>query len=193
MNKNNTEVELKYQIRNQKKLQGWLDKNAKLIFSSRQVDEYYTPAHENYFKEKRPRKYLRIRKSGDRWSTAFKYWYPSGKKGEYSHCDEFETDVDNGIQLRKIYLAVGFKLLVIVDKTRTAYRYREFEIEIDKVRGLGGVCEIEIKGKYRSPEEALKRIKEFAQGIGFIETDRGDDLKLGYAYLIAKRKGIVKK
>jgi len=191
MNKNNVEVELKYQIRNQKKLEGWLKKNAKQIFSSRQVDEYYTPAHENYFKEKRPTKYLRIRKSGNGWSTAFKLWHPSGK-GEYSHCDEFETDIDSGEELKKIFIALGFKVRIVVDKKRTTYNYRDFKIEIDKIEELGTVCEIEMKRGFNIPEEGINKIKEFATELGLTEEDRGDDLKLGYAYLIAKKKGIVK-
>ena len=192
MNKNNIEVELKYKVNDIIRLEKWLTDNTEKLFSSRQIDEYYTPAHENYFSDNPPRKYLRLRNSGGKWSTAYKYWYPSGKNGEYSHCDEFETDLENGEELKKIYLAIGFKLLVVVDKTRTAYRYQEFEIEVDEVKEMGMVCEIEIKGKYGSPEEALKKIKELAQSIGFTEEDRGDDLKLGYAYVIAKKKGVVK-
>ncbi len=189
-NKNNIEIELKYRIKNRQKLINWLKKNAGFIFSNRQTDEYYTPAHENFFKEKRPRKYLRIRKSNDKWSTAYKYWHPSGKRGEYSHCDEFETEVIDGNQLRKIFSALGFKLLVKVDKIRTTYRYKDFEIEIDEVKGLGSVCEIEFKGRCQNPEEALAKIKSFAESLGFKETGRGEDLKLGYAYMIAKKKNI---
>jgi adenylate cyclase class 2 len=192
MNKNNIEVELRYKVKNKKKLLKWLEKNAKKAYEFRQIDEYYTPAHKNYFDKKYPSEYLRIRKSGDKYSITYKYWHSKGGGKEYSHCDEYKTDVEDGKQMRKIFKALNFKLLVVVDKHRTAYNYKNFEIVIDVVKSLGTICEVEVKGMYKSVDEAQKMIRELAGELDFTKADRGDDLKLGYAYLIAKKKGIVK-
>ncbi|MBN2015779.1 class IV adenylate cyclase [Candidatus Dojkabacteria bacterium] len=191
MNKNNKEVEFKYRVKNKSKLLKWLRKNAKKAYEYRQVDRYYTPPHKNFFDKEYPNEYLRIRQSGDKFSITYKYWYAMKGTNEHSHCDEYETDVENGEQMKKIFKALDFKLLVIVDKHRTAYNYQNFEIEIDNVKSLGFVCEIELKDGYKTIEDAHRMIRKLARELGFAEKDRGADLKLGYAFLIAKKKGIV--
>jgi len=190
MNKNNIEVELRYRVKNEDRLKKWLGKNAKKLYEKKQRDEYFTPAHKNYFDEEIPYEYFRIRttKSGD--STAYKHWYAIPGKKEHSHCDEYETDITSGSQFRKILVATGFKTLVVVDKYRQAYRYENFEITIDKVKDVGTVCEIELQGGFRDIKEARKMIKDMAGELGFSESDRDEELKLGYALLIAKKKGI---
>jgi adenylate cyclase class 2 len=191
MNKNEIEVELKFMVQDEKKLRDWLEENAKLKFTNRQVDEYYTPAHRDFFAEKYPFEYLRIRKSGDDSSIAYKYWHSTGKEKEYSHCDEFETEIENAQTLKKIFSALNFKHLVTVDKTRSAYDFENFEIEVDDVKELGVVCEIEIKGRYESIDEARAQIMALARKLGFDESDRGDDLRMGYVYMLAKKKGML--
>lgn len=192
MNKNNIEVELKYRVKNEKELLHWLKNNAEKVYEFRQIDEYYTPAHKNFFKKRVPNEYLRIRQSGRKYSIAYKYWYAQSD-GEHSHCDEYETDIEDGEQVRKIFKALEFKKLVTVDKHRTVYEYKNFEIEIDDVKEVGLVCEIEIKGEYENINEAQDMIRSLAHELGFREEDRGDDLKLGYAFLIAKKKGIIRR
>ena len=192
MNKKETEVELKYAIKDKEKLLKWLKKNAKFLYEKKQVDEYFTPAHRNFFDKKAPVEYLRIRKTGEKYSTAYKHWYAMEGAREHSHCDEYETDVEDGEQLRKILMALDFKTLVVVDKHRIAFEYNDFEITIDDVKQVGVVCEIEMNDGYNDVFDAHKKIKELAKKLDFSEKDRGEDLKLGYAFLIAKKNGLVK-
>jgi len=192
MNKNNIEVELKYRVKDEKKLNKWLEKNAKKIFEKRQVDKYYTPAHRYFFEEKYPREFLRIRDSGGHFSITYKYFHKTEIEGEYSHCDEYETDLEDGNQMEKIFKVLDLKLLVIVDKTRTTYHYKDFEIEIDDVKDVGHICEIEVKSEFKDVDEAQEMIKNLAKELGFGEEDRDRDLKMGYAYIIAKKKGMLK-
>ncbi len=191
MNKKDIEVELKFKIKDLKKLVDWLDRNAKLEHESHQIDDYYTPAHRNFFDKKHPNEYLRVRKSGDNWAVAYKFWHATEVEGEYSYCDEFETEVEDGKQIKKIFEALDFKYLLTVDKKRTSYRYKNFEIEVDVVKEVGTICEIEIQGDFESFDEARSQIKEFAKRLGFGEEDRGEDLKMGYVYMIAKKKKMI--
>ncbi|MBU0976122.1 MAG: class IV adenylate cyclase [Patescibacteria group bacterium] len=183
------EVELKYRVKNKKGLLSWLNKHAKKAYEYHQIDEYFTRPDKNFFDKKIPDEYLRIRRSGMSYSIAYKLWY-STEEGEGTHCDEYETDVKDGKQLEKIFKALEFKTLVIVDKKRAAYDYRNFEIAVDDVREVGVVCEIEIRGNFKSIDEAQAQIREMAMKLGFEEKDRSEDIKLGYALLIAKKKGL---
>ncbi|MBP9759361.1 class IV adenylate cyclase [Candidatus Dojkabacteria bacterium] len=192
MNKNQIEVELKFEISDVKKLNTWLKKNAKLLFVNHQVDDYYAPAHRNFFDEKYPTEYLRLRQSGDEASITYKKWYSTGKEKEYSHCDEFETKLESKNAMEKIFKVLDVKYLLTIDKTRSAYEYKNFEIELDEVKELGYVCEIEIKGDFKSVDEARRQIMDLAKILGFGEADRGDDLRMGYAYMLAKKKGLLK-
>lgn len=192
MNKNNIEVELKYRVKDEKKLNKWLEKNAKKIFEKRQVDKYYTPQHRNFFDEKYPSEYLRIRDSGGHFSITYKYWHSTGIEREYSHCDEYETDIEDGKQMEKIFKVLDFKLSVIVDKTRTTYHYKDFEIEIDDVKDIGHICEIEMKSGFKDVDKAREMIRNLAEELGFSEEDREEGLRHGYVPVIAKKKGILK-
>lgn len=191
MNKNHIEVELKFQVSDRKKLINWLEDNASLIFTDRQLDDYYTPAHRDFFAVKYPIEYLRIRRSGEHSYITYKKWYATEVEKEYSHCDEFETEVKSSEALEKIFKALDFKYLLTVNKTRSAFKYKNFEIEFDDVKDLGIVCEIEIKGEFGSIDEARSQILSMAKKLGFNETDRGDDLRMGYVYMLAKKKGLL--
>jgi hypothetical protein len=60
------------------------------------------------------------------------------------------------------------------------------------VKDLGIVCEIEIKGEFLSVDEARSQIFTMAKTLGFSEADRGDNLRMGYVYMLAKNKGLLK-
>jgi predicted adenylyl cyclase CyaB len=191
MNANNIEVELKFRVKDKPRLLSWLRANAKLESQNRQIDDYYTPAHRNFFAKEFPDEFLRIRRSGEKASITYKFWNTTGDNKQYSHCDEYETDVENGDQIEKIFKALDLKLVVTVDKNRSSYRYKNFEIEVDDIAEIGTVCEIEIKGGYESVTEAHKQICDLAELLGFSESDRGGDMKLGYALMIMKKKGLL--
>jgi len=191
MNANNIEVELKFKVSDKPCLLAWLEANAKLESQNRQIDDYYTPSHRNFFEKEFPDEYLRIRRSGTKASIAYKMLHTTGDNKQYSHCDEYETGVENVDQVEKIFLAMDLKLVVTVDKNRSSYQYRNFEIEVDDVVDVGTVCEIEIKGEYESVAEAHKQICDFAEVLGFSDNDRGGDMKLGYAHMLMKKKALL--
>ncbi len=49
-----------------------------------------------------------------------------------------------------------------------------------------------MEGHFKTVDEALNMIRDVASEMGFKEADRGDDLRMGYANLIAKKKGVIR-
>lgn len=182
------EVELKFKVDDRSKLEKWLKEKAKFKYEHHQVDHYYTPAHRNFMDLKHPVEYLRIRHSGKQWSAAYKYWHKTESGEEYSHCEEYETNVDDGKQLKKIFKVLDFKLLLTIDKKRKAYQYENFEIDVDEVKDLGSFCEIENKGKFSSIDEARSEVKKLAEHLGLDMKNRNQD---GYVYMMAKKRGLL--
>src|SRR5690606_8258692 len=77
---------------------------------------------------------------------------------------------------RNIILALDFKLLTKVDKTRMKYLYNDFEISLDEVMGLGSFVEVEYKGGQRvdpkgKTAEMIAFLKEY--DCGKIELHNG--------------------
>lgn len=93
------------------------------------------------------------------------------QQSEGTHCDEYETSLGKGNALRKIFISTDFRSIVTVDKLRTTFPYKGFEIAVDIVKELGTFCEIEAR-KYRSITKARFEIQQLAETLGFTEWDR---------------------
>jgi len=130
-----------------------------------------------------------IRKRGGKVILNYKHWYPENTEIN-THCDEYETDVEDVEQLKKMFSALNFKKLVTVEKEREVYNYNdEFEIGLDIVRELGYFIEIETMKNFGSVEKAREKLFEFAKSIG-IDTSKPD--KRGYPYLLMEKKKLIK-
>ena len=186
------EIEIKIRIDREKlnEVRRKLEKIARFEKSVRQRDEYFTPSHRNFVAPRFPYEWLSIRKRGDKAFLNYKHFYP--ESGEVkTHCDEFEVEIKNPEQLRKIFLALDFKKLVTVEKTREIYIYDErFEIALDVVKDLGYFIEIEALKDFGGVEATRRELFEFAKSLG-IDTSKTD--KRGYPYLLMERKGLIKR
>lgn len=77
---------------------------------------------------------------------------------------EWESEVKETAGLEKILLKCGFKIFGVIDKRREQYKYKEFEINLDDIKGLGRYIEIEI---FHSNKDAgLKKIKDLMREMG---------------------------
>ena len=85
-----TEIEIQVKIQRKKKLLEFLEKNAKFIVETRQVDEYYTPKHRKFTSKRPIKEWLRLRKSNDGDFVNYKNW-KYNRSGKSQHCDEHET------------------------------------------------------------------------------------------------------
>lgn len=142
----NIEIEIQVQVENIKPLVKFLNTSAKKILKTRQIDEYFVPKHRNFLAKKPVSEWLRLRTANGSYFLNYKNWY-YGKDGKSHHCDEYETKIEDINQLKLILESLDFHPIVKVDKTRTSYLYKNYEISVDRVKGLGDFVEIEYKGK----------------------------------------------
>jgi predicted adenylyl cyclase CyaB len=179
----NVEVEIQVEIENVKPLVDLMENKAKFLYEDHQIDQYYMPAHRDFTKLDPMNEWLRLRDSNGKYSITYKNWQRNKDKKSH-HCDEYETTIGDIDQLKKILEVLNFSTVVIVDKQRKAYLYKDWEIALDKVKDLGDFIEIEYKGKkIRSSEEIVAEMKDFlkALGLGKIKIN-----SVGYAFKLLK-------
>ncbi len=188
---NNVEIEIKIQLDEKTflKVQEQLKSTAKLIKSEREIDEYFTPSHRNFVSPQFPYEWLRLRKRGSSAILTYKHFHPENVE-KTTHCDEFESKVENDEQLQKILKALDFQKLITVDKSRITYHHKdEFEMALDTVQELGNFIEIEALKDFGSIEAARERLFEYAKQLG-VDTSNYD--LRGYPFMLLKKKGLLK-
>jgi len=169
-----------------------IKKIAKIKKKSQEIDDYFTPFHRNFVKPKYPFEWLRIGKRGNQNLITYKHFYPE-YADYHTHCDEYETKIDNTDSLKKIFSALNFKKLITVDKKREVYQYKnEFEISLDEVKNLGYFMEIEAKKDFRGITKTRKKIFEFTKKLGFDLSKEDKEINRGYPYLLMKKKRLIK-
>lgn len=182
------EVELKFPLLNGKELAEKLKTTAKPEKQGDfQKDTYYNPPHRNFLEKKPVSEWLRLRESKKGYNLNYKKWHNSDGNKTVS-CDEFETKIENIESLKKIFTSLNFKELIIVEKTRNTWNYKDTEIAIDDVKELGNFIEIEAKGNFASIEEAKKHLHSILKEI---EAKTGEQDFEGYPYLLLKKKGLL--
>lgn len=147
----NTEIEIKVRVENTALLVEYLDERAKFKGQQQQVDEYFTPAHRDFTSARPTIEWLRLRDADGKASINYKHWHV-GDDGRMNHCDEYETGVENVGLVRKIFEALNFRSLIVVDKVRRSWQYRDYGISIDLVKGLGEFIEVEYKGELQGAD-----------------------------------------
>jgi adenylate cyclase class 2 len=163
---NNIEIEIQVKVEKVKPLLGFLAKEAAFKYEKRQKDEYFSPADKakDFLRVRPVREWLRLRDADGKYSLNYKSWHYD-RSGKSSHCDEYETNVEDMGQARRILEALGFRRIVLVDKKRKTWTHGDYEIAVDSVKGLGEFVEIEYCGKEKNPDP-----KKIAGGmIGFLK------------------------
>ncbi len=155
----------------------------------KQKDEYLTPSHRNFLDVKFPFEWLSIRERGDKAILNYKHFHPENVE-TFTHCDEFETEIQDLDKLKGMFSALNFQSLVVVDKERDVYVYKdEFEVALDSVKDLGFFVEIEALKDFGSVEETREKLFEFAKSLS-LNIDNPD--KRGYPYLLMEKNGLIK-
>lgn len=188
---NDIEVEIKVSVSEEEflKIKDKLKKIAKFEKITEQSDEYFDLANRSFLTPKYPFEWISIRKRGNKSILNFKKLYPPNSL-EFTHCDEFDVEVNDADRLAKIFSSIDLKSLVTVDKTREVYNYNdEIEIDLDFIKELGYFIEIEALKDFGGVEETRKRIFEFAKEIGI---DISNKVNRGYPYLLMKKRGLIK-
>ncbi len=182
MAKDNIEIEIQVNVEKIKPLEEFLKKNAKFESENHQLDEYFTPAHKNFVAERPVKEWLRLRDADGKCYITYKNWHYT-EKGEGTHADEYETEVKDIEATRKILEALDFRPVVKVDKVRKTWRYEDYEIAMDAVKGLDASVEIEHCGSVSNiePQKIKKEMMDFLKeiGCGKLRSNKG-----GYAFLL---------
>ena len=161
------EIEIQVQIESNINLFSFLEKKAKFVGETHQIDRYFTPAHRKFTELKPVKEWLRLRDSSGKFSINYKYWHYDAD-GKSNYCDEYETQIESIEQMKKIFGVLDIKEVVIVDKVKKIFLYKDYEIATDSVKGLGNFVEIEFKGKVggRDPAKITSEMVLFLKKIG---------------------------
>lgn len=132
-----TEIEQKFKLDDCDALKARLRRlGARRIGTVRQIDTYYNPPHRDFLAPDVVSEWFRIRDEDGKVSINYKRWLPLDVK-EKTHCDEFETPLENGEAVQKLLEALDFIELVTIDKLREEWVLEDsVVIALDRVSGL---------------------------------------------------------
>lgn len=184
----NFEVEIKVEISDIEQIREKVAKMGKLKKSIRQIDDYYIPCQRDFFAQKpHPTEWLRIRTNPDK--TIFEYDKSINKKanGEQEGAEEYETEVSNPDEFRKILGFLDFKKVITVDKQREYWDCGNIEVALDKIAGLGSFIEAEATGDFENNQKAKDTCLKFLENLG-IENPVGQQINKGYPVMILEKK-----
>ena len=150
----NEEIEIRVKLKNPKEAEKKLSSKAKFVEKIDQKDEYYVPAHRDFFEEDPTSRYLRIRFEEGRNEIGFHVCHY--EDGEMVSADEYETEVEDPEEMREILKGLGMKNKVTVKKRRKVFETENHEIVIDQVEDLGCFMEIEVKKRTKTKRKAKK-------------------------------------
>jgi adenylate cyclase class 2 len=180
------EIEIRVRIKDKEPLLKFLEKNGTFKSEKHQRDEYFTPAHRNFIKEKPVKEWLRLREEKGKYSLNYKNWQYTEEDKAY-YCDEYEVKIENSDTLKNIFKALNFESLIVVNKERKIFMFDKYEIALDCVEDLGDYVEVEYKGEEDmvDAKKIAEEMKDFIERVGchIIEQDF-----IGYPHLLLKKK-----
>lgn len=174
------EIEIQLRMENSQNLKVFLENEATFVSENQQIDDYYVPAHRNFLDSQPIQEWFRIREEKGQFSANYKKRHDENGIGTYA--DEYETKIESKETFKKILNALDFKQIITVDKTRKKYNYKDYEIALDKVVGLGDFVEIEYKGKeIRDPKEITNEMFVFLKTF---QTGKIENTNSGYPMML---------
>lgn len=180
------EIELKLPLLNREGLLSFLKTNAKLSTEGiSQKDSYFNPPNRDFLGFDYPFEWLRLRETEKGAFLDYKHFHPENVKVT-DYCDEFRTGITDVPQFLKILDSLGFKKIIIVDKKRDIWKYKDVKICLDIVEELGNFIELEAEGSFQNPKDG----KEYLRSIlNEINVKFGEECNRGYPYLLLDKKG----
>jgi len=148
----------------------------KFAGKKRKVDFYYTLQNDGKY----PQKSLRIRKLDKSYIINFKRRISGENKVDVKNETEFKVSDINGFQ--KLIEDFGFRKWLIKEKETELYKIKNnFNIELNKVKGLGYFVEIEYLA---NPDDVSKAKKEVSSVLKKLGIDEKNVVKEGYTKLL---------
>jgi predicted adenylyl cyclase CyaB len=163
-----TEIEVKIRIDNPEIMKDKLAAVGAELVKERHWEEntLYDFPSQALFRKKRA---LRIRTTDKKTFLTFKG--PPQKSRKFKIRDEYETEVKNGKQMKKILKELGFIPSFQYQKYRTIYRFKKCRICLDEIT----------VGYYLELEGEQNHIVRIATSLGFLKKEF---IKLDYVQLI---------
>jgi adenylate cyclase, class 2 len=180
----NIEVEIKVKINNFEEIKKKVSSLGKLVKSIKQIDNYYVPFHRDFFAKKpHPDEWLRIRTNPDR--VVFEYDKSINKRadGEQDYAEEYETEISNSEEFKKILEFLDFKMVATVEKHREYWMCGNIEVALDKIKELGSFIEAEAIGNFKNKKEAKIACIKFLENLGIKDVEN-IQIKKGYPQLL---------
>ncbi|MBQ6143077.1 MAG: class IV adenylate cyclase [Clostridia bacterium] len=184
------EIEIRHELLNKDQVICFLNKNGiKAFKSNRQIDTYYDNPANSFFKDpEHVNDWVRIREENGRFTFNYKHWLPEGAEIR-TYCEETEYAMNSKEELNKILKKLNFSgefvPFVVVNKFRQSFMYKDCEISIDEIEGLGNFIEIEYKGTNNNIDEVRNLLNKTLIEIG---ANIGPADNKGYAYNLIKKQ-----
>ena len=126
---------------------------------------YYDPKRDNLKPEDdlRLNETFRIRKTNNTCYVTYKKQHFKGKLWIYS--DEYETKIEDYDTIKKIISLLGLDPLITVHNKRKIYKYKEYEIELEDVEGLGIFIEVERISSDKNEMKIKEEIRNFIRSL----------------------------
>lgn len=157
--RDNIEMEIKIRLTKEEydNLNDLMKTKGRLLLESNQQDTYY---QSNYLIGDM-NKSLRIRTSGNKKILTYK------NHNNKMYCEEYEVEIDNSDNLKKIFDSIGLTKITIVNKNRKIYNYLDkYEVSLDKVDNLGYFIEIEVKETINDYLEEYDNLLKISKNLG---------------------------
>jgi adenylate cyclase class 2 len=166
------EVEAKVSVKNPETARKKAKILGKFIGRERKIDDYYTLENlKNY-----PKKSLRIRKVDGYHIVNFKQ--PAGYRGGIWAKKEVEFKVSNIGDFLRLIGDFGFKKWLTKEKECEIFDIRKnFQIELNRVKGLGWFIEVEYLAEKKDIAKARKEVYDILKKLGY---SKSDAIKEGY-------------
>ena len=179
----NIEIEIQAIIKNPKEVERKLKKVGKFIKTKKQVDNYFVTPRRNFFAKEPPIEYLRIRYEKDKNHLNYSFLH-FGKNGWLRATDEYETLVDKPEAVEEIFKKIGLVPKVTVIKTRKYFDCGNFEVTLDKIKGLGNFMEVEAKKDLGGIDKTRKACSDFLNSLNIKYEVKKD---MGYPRMLYRK------
>lgn len=170
MKKKEKEIEVRVLLKNRKVIESKVESlGGKIVYFSRLKDFWFCPRDvKNYQKASIDNTgfALRIRETKDIYTGKIISSLDCKTLCDdktHAFCNEYEMDVADPDQMRKILESIGLKEFLVVDKERVIYKLKDVKYCFDKIVGVGDGLEIEkmtTANIQKTHRELIKRAKE---------------------------------
>lgn len=161
------EVEVKARIKDKtemiKKLEALGCKFSELIV---QKDTVFVPLHVMSVPTDVGVPVLRIREQNGKYTLTMKIRLTNGLDKQ-----ESETDIEDPVAMKEIILSCGFKQTVSFQKTRQKTKYKDWEVCVDEIEGLGYYMETEELSEDGDSATMQANMFAFLQTLGVQQSD----------------------